>query len=111
LTQWYEQTHGSRWQETLAAYTGDVRERYAEALCVTSEMLGMLERPALIANGAVKSNERAAATDAANLGPNMRGQVIEGAGHIPGCDRPEEFNRVVRAFWEETARNGFATTA
>ena len=111
LTHWYEQTHGSRWPETLAAYTEDVRERYDEDVRVTWKMLSMLQRPALIANGAVKSNERDAATEAARLGPNVRGQVIQGAGHIPGCDRPEEFNQVVRAFWEETAGNGCATSA
>ena len=111
LTQWYEQTHGSRWRETLAAYTDDVRDRYDDDLWVTSKMLSMLQSPALIANGAVKSNERDAAIEAASLGPNVRGYVIQDAGHIPGCDRPEEFNRVVRAFWEETAGNGCATTA
>ena len=111
LTQWYEQTHGARWTETLAAYTGDVQERYDEDVCVSPNMLSMLQRPALIANGAVKSNERDAATGAANLGPNVRGHVIQDAGHITGCDRPEEFNQIVRAFWEETASNGCATTS
>jgi pimeloyl-ACP methyl ester carboxylesterase len=110
LTQWYEQMHGSRWPETLAAYTDDVRERYDEGVCVTSQMLRMLHPPALIANGVEKSNERAAATDTARFGPKVRGHVIQDAGHIPGCDRPEEFNRVVRAFWKETTIVGCATT-
>jgi len=109
LTRWYEETHGSRWPRTLDAYSDDVRERYDE-VSVTTQMLNLLHPPALIANGAEKSNERAAATDTARFGPRVYGQVIEGAGHIPGCDNPDEFNRVVRAFWEETTNNVRATT-
>ncbi|HEU4769728.1 MAG TPA: alpha/beta hydrolase [Pyrinomonadaceae bacterium] len=109
LTQWYEETHGSRWPETLAAYNDDVRERYDEGVSVTTQMLNKLQSPVLIANGVEKSNERAAATDTARFGPRVRGQVIENAGHIPGTDNPDEFNRIVRAFWEETANDGCAT--
>jgi pimeloyl-ACP methyl ester carboxylesterase len=103
LAQWYDQMHGRRWQDTLEQFENDVQNHYSEDICVTGSMLGKLQPPTLIANGTLKSSERAAALDAAQLGPAIRGRLIEGAGHIPSRDCPQEFNAVVRAFWEETA--------
>ncbi len=38
------------------------------------------------------------ATRAHGLIPDCRLAVIEGAGHTPQAERPEEFNRVLHAF-------------
>src|SRR5262245_38987935 len=103
LEAWYVQTHGPRWRDTFEAYADDVQHRYAERVCVTTAMLRALTMPTLIANGSAKSNERAAARGASQIGPAIRGHVIEDAGHVPGTDRPDELNAVVRAFWKETA--------
>jgi pimeloyl-ACP methyl ester carboxylesterase len=102
LRRWYEGMHGPRWQLTLEGFSSDVQTRYSEDICVTSEMLGSLTPPTLIVNGSLKSNERNTALDAARFGPTVRGHVIEGVGHIPSRERPQEFNAVVRSFWKET---------
>jgi pimeloyl-ACP methyl ester carboxylesterase len=103
LAQWYEQMHGARWRKTLEQFENDVQNRYSEDICVTSSMLRQLQPPTLIANGSLKSNERDTALNAAQLGPAIRGQLIEGAGHIPSRDCPQEFNAAIRAFWKEIA--------
>jgi pimeloyl-ACP methyl ester carboxylesterase len=103
LAAWYEQTHGARWRDTFAAYADDVRHRYCERVAVTTGMLGALSTPTLIANGSAKSNERATALAAPQLGSAIRGHIIEDAGHVPATDRPDELNAVVRAFWKEIA--------
>lgn len=99
LIRWYEKMHGPGWRNTLAAYTREVREHYHDHVCVTGDMLARLDAPILIANGSAKSNERAAALEAPCFGPAVSGHVIEGAGHIPGLDRPDEFAAAVQAFW------------
>jgi len=101
LARWYDQMHGGRWTATLDRFEEDVKNYYAEDVCVTGLMLGQLRAPTLIANGSLKSNERTTALNAAQYGPAVRGSVIEGAGHIPSRDCPQEFNVAVRAFWEE----------
>lgn len=107
----YEKLHGSRWRQTLAAVSGDIRDRYATDVAVTGEMIAALGIPVLIANGSIKSDERVVAESATELGPLVRGEVIEGAGHIAGHDRPEHFNQAVSAFWEEVNADVPATGA
>lgn len=103
LAEWYEQVHGRRWKETLEYFIEDVERRYPEDIRVTSQMLSDLQAPVLITNGSLKSNERNAALHADALGHRVCGRVIEGAGHIPSRDCPEEFNVAVEAFWRKTA--------
>lgn len=103
LAHWYEQMHGPRWRQTLEQFDRDVRDHYEEDALVTADMLGRLRTPTLIVNGSEKSSERETAVNAAEFGPAVRGRMIEGAGHIPSRDRPEEFNSAVRAFWKEAA--------
>lgn len=100
LVKWYERQHGSRWSNTLAAYTADARERYSSGVGITGKAIGALSCPTLILNGSFKSNERRAALEAAHLGPRVRGQVIDEAGHIPSQDRPGQFLAIVREFWD-----------
>jgi pimeloyl-ACP methyl ester carboxylesterase len=97
----YERVHGSRWRSTLETFVAEVDDRYGAGMRVTASMLGRLRRPVLIANGSKKSSERGAAAAAGGLGPHVSGSVIDGAGHIPGRDRPEAFQTVVEQFWRE----------
>jgi pimeloyl-ACP methyl ester carboxylesterase len=101
LSREYDRLHGPRWRYTLAAYGGDAEQRYEASILVTSDVLGELPVPTLIANGSLKAAERSAAVDGATFGPRVRGHVIDGAGHIAGADAPDEFNTVVESFWEQ----------
>ena len=97
----YDRLHAGRWRDTLRAYSDDAQTAYEQRLLVTPAALGALKQPVLIANGSFKSIEREAAQKAAALGPNIRGLVIEGAGHIAGHDAPAQFDRAVAGFWRE----------
>ena len=41
------------------------------------------------------------ARELAAASPNGRAEVIEGCGHLPGMERPDEFNRILTAFLDE----------
>lgn len=102
----YERLHTARWKQTLAAVTGHVGRDFERTALVRSEDLVSLGTPALLLNGSLKSAERAAAERADGLGRRLRGQVVEGAGHLVGYDRPEAFNEAVEAFWQTSERGG-----
>ena len=101
LTAQYDRLHTGRWRDTLRAYSDDAQAAYEQRFRVVPAAISALKQPVLIANGSFKSVEREAAERAADLGPNIRGVVIEGAGHIAGYDAPEEFDRAVSGFWHE----------
>lgn len=111
LVAWYEKMHGERWQSTLEAYREDVEQRYTADVAVTPDMLAELPVPTLLANGSEKSNERDAAREASTYGTTVRGEVIEGAGHVPCNDRAEAFDRVLREFWKEVSLELAATSS
>lgn len=103
LAEAYRRAHGPRWPDTMAAVVREVEEGYHERLLVTTAMLASVPVPALLVNGANKSNERAAALELPARCPNLSGAVVDGAGHIPGRDRPAEFNRIVEDFWKQVS--------
>ena len=97
----YDRLHGPRWCDTLAAYSADIEHHYERLALVRPEDLGALRVKLLIVNGSFKSVERTAAEHAAELGPQVRGVVIEGAGHIASHDAPDRFGAAVEAFWRD----------
>lgn len=96
----YERMHGPQWRDVVRVVAADLQDRYEDELRVEPGDLAALGVPVLLANGSVKSDERAAAQAAAGYGPQMHGVVVEGAGHLAGHDRPAEFNAVVERFWD-----------
>ncbi|MEQ4715028.1 alpha/beta fold hydrolase [Nonomuraea sp. B19D2] len=97
----FERLHTPRWRDTLAAFTAHTALAYDEWIGVSAEQLGKLSVPTFIINGSLKSIERITAEQAADFGDQIRGLVLEGAGHIAGHDAPEAFNAAVQAFWTE----------
>ncbi|WP_026422080.1 alpha/beta fold hydrolase [Actinokineospora inagensis] len=96
----YHRLHGPRWRDTFTAFRTDAIARCDTHYAVTETLLRGLPMPLLIANGSAKSGEREAALRAETWGSPAHGRVIEGGGHIPGQDRPEEFAAAVTDFWE-----------
>lgn len=99
LAQQYEDLHGVRWRETVRQVAADLAERYPTELGVSGAMLGGLGVPVALLNGSLRADERSAAETAGEFG--VRGAVIAGGGHLPGNDRPEEFNQLLIEFWTE----------
>jgi pimeloyl-ACP methyl ester carboxylesterase len=97
----FERLHTVRWKQTLAAFAEHAEQAYEQRALVRPEALGALGVQTLLVNGSVKSVERTAAERAAELGPRVRGHVVDGAGHIAGHDAPAAFNAAVEAFWDE----------
>jgi pimeloyl-ACP methyl ester carboxylesterase len=95
----YDRLHGPRWRDTLRAFTEDVESAYRERVLVRPETLGALGTEVLIVNGSLKSVESAAAEQAHEFGPNVRGLVLDGAGHIASHDAPDAFSAAVLRFW------------
>lgn len=63
------------------------------------ERLGDVAVPTLVVVGGRDVAEvRAAASRLAREMPDARREVVAGAGHLPGLERPEEFNRIVLDF-------------
>ncbi|GGS46035.1 MULTISPECIES: alpha/beta fold hydrolase [Actinokineospora] len=91
----YDRLHTPRWRRTLAVFGAAA----APAELVTGARLGALAADVLLVNGSHKSVEREAAERAGAFGPRVRGQVLDGAGHIASHDAPEAFTRAVEAFW------------
>ncbi|WP_157162879.1 alpha/beta fold hydrolase [Actinoalloteichus spitiensis] len=100
----YERLHGPRWRATLDAYTAHATTSYADRIQIRPETLAELHRPVLIINGSLRSVEREAARTAGDIGPEVRGRVVEGGGHLPGNDDAATVNRVVSGFWREVER-------
>jgi pimeloyl-ACP methyl ester carboxylesterase len=98
----YDAVHGRRWRRTLDGYVADVANRYEEVVQVRRDVLADIGVSVLIANGARKSAERQAASSAAKIGVEVRGAVVDDAGHIPGRDQPAAFEAAVANFWAET---------
>jgi 3-oxoadipate enol-lactonase len=63
-----------------------------------------IDVPALVLNGADDTPRRRAMGDAlAGALPNAERVIIEGAGHLPNLDQPDEYNRLVLSFIERHA--------
>jgi pimeloyl-ACP methyl ester carboxylesterase len=100
LARHYDAMHGIRWVDTLRIVAAECRDSYYSSFAVSREMIAQLGIPTLILNGDLKSEERLATTTLAMQGPFIEGATISGAGHIPGFERPTEFNLAVEQFWE-----------
>lgn len=94
----YTRVHGRRWRHTVAAVLADV-ERYDERMRISEQQIGALPMPVLLINGSVRTVERECAQRADRFGPRVRGAVVADAGHLPGRQRPAEFNHLVSEFW------------
>ncbi len=101
----YGRLHGARWAATLDAYTAHVERDYEGTVLVRPDALAALDLDTFVCNGSYKSVERVAAQDAAELGSRVRGQVIDGAGHIAGLDAPDAFTAAVEDFWSAPERS------
>ena len=98
----YERLHGTRWRATVDTVAAELAECYADSVAVPPALLAQLRVPTLLANGSLKSSERAAVAEAPDLSPYLSAELIEGAGHIAGHERPAEFNAAAERFWRDT---------
>ena len=62
------------------------------------ERLGELAMPVLVVAGALDRKFVEIGRDLASRIPRARLEIIEGSGHVPHLERPEEFNRLVTNF-------------
>jgi pimeloyl-ACP methyl ester carboxylesterase len=111
LQQQYESLHGSRWRHTLMTVTAELCESYTSAVAVPSDMLNGLRVRTLVLNGSIRSDERAAAIDAAESSQMVQAGVIPGAGHLVNNDQPEVYNAIVENFWQRVETDDHATDA
>ena len=95
----YDRLHGGRWAATLDAFTAHVERDFEGTVLVRPDALAALDLDTFVCNGSHKSVERAAAQDAAGMGPRVRGRAIDGAGHIASLDAPDAFTAAVEDFW------------
>jgi pimeloyl-ACP methyl ester carboxylesterase len=66
--------------------------------------LGKLDLPVLVVVGAEDSDARAAALVLADHVPNLRLELVEGAGHVVNLAAPTAFNAALREFVNEVVR-------
>jgi pimeloyl-ACP methyl ester carboxylesterase len=109
LAQEYEAMHGSRWQHTLEIVTAEIHEEYATAIAAPASLIATLKVPSLIVNGALKSDERAAAAELPLHNPLVQAGIIPAAGHIASHDQPEIFNLMVEQFWKRVEDQKYAS--
>ncbi|MGX7828473.1 alpha/beta fold hydrolase [Actinokineospora sp. 24-640] len=99
LAREYDRLHTPRWRHTLAMFSAHAEAAFEERALVRGARLGALAADTILVNGTLKSVEREAAERAGDLGPRVRGRVLDGAGHIASHDAPEQFTRAVEEFW------------
>jgi pimeloyl-ACP methyl ester carboxylesterase len=96
----YDQIHGPRWRTTLEIISQDCCDNYSSSIAVTDSMFVDLKVPTLVANGALKFDERITAANLPARNTLVEGGLIPGAGHLATYDQPDMFNLMVERFWE-----------
>lgn len=96
----YDRIHGPRWRTTLSSIIQDCRDNYTGSIGITDSMFVDLKVPTLIANGALRFNERITAANLPSRNTLVESGLIPGAGHLATHDQPDLFNLMVEKFWE-----------
>lgn len=71
------------------------------------DRLGEIRIPVLLIAGSRDAKFTRIGRDLRNTIPDARIEIVEGAGHVPHLERPEEFECVVREFLQEVSHVGF----
>lgn len=92
----FQEMHGDRWRNTLSAVLEDFTFNYP---VLEDSMIGSLQVPTMILNGANEKHERDAVNHMADLNKSITAGLIPFAGHTVNAERPEVYNHLVVSYF------------